>query len=359
MKGRYTSFDRKEKQSFKQAATHLYASLLGPFEDLIGSRNLIIIPDGPLNLIPFEALIAPDPEKNSDTYLSFNYLIKNHMISYGLSATLWNYKSGSRNKPAKGILAVAPEYDPDIIAQSELLRAKADALPPLKGTVEESRSARRMISGRLLTGSKARESTFKKICNDFSVIHLAMHTVTDPNDPLNTFLVFTPGADHEDDGLLYSREIYNLDLGASLVVLSACETGSGEMAAGEGIISLGRGFLFAGCSNMIITLWTVDDVSGKTIMKMFYRNLRSGQSISNALRNSKLTYIDQADEIHAHPYFWAAFSAVGPDNMVELRHGNMMIWYILLAVMIVLAATYSFVQKRKSPPSGGDISETD
>jgi len=359
MKGGYSSFDKREKQEFQTAASRLYHCLLGPYEDLITNKDLIITPDGPLNLIPFEALIAPAKDKTSDNYHSFNYLIRGHTISYALSATLLYYKPLGTQKPEKGILAVAPLYDPSVIGKSEILRGRSDALPLLKGTVEEARSAHKLLRGKLLTGAKARESTFKSICNEFSVIHLAMHTLADPADPGNTSLVFTPDADHNEDGLLYSHEIYNLDLGASLVVLSACETGSGEMAAGEGIMSLGRGFLFAGCPNMIFTLWTVDDESGKSIMKSFYRNIKSGQTVATSLRNSKLDYIDSADEIHAHPHFWAAFSAIGPDLSIDLDHGNMRPWYFLLFGMIGFAGVFILAQKRKSPPGGGDMSEMD
>jgi CHAT domain-containing protein len=359
MKGGYSSFNGRERQEFNRSASHLYGKLIAPFEKIITGKNLIIIPDGPLNLVPFEALIMPDDGKSSGNYITNNYLIRRYTVSYALSATLFNYKPLVSIQPGKAILAVAPVYDPVKIEHSELLRSRSEELPQLKGTLEEARSAYKLLSGKLLTGTKAKESTFKSICQDYAVIHLAMHTVTDPKDPMNTFLVFTPEADRKEDGLLFSREVYNLNLGASLVVLSACETGSGEMAAGEGIISLGRGFMFAGCPNMVITLWRVDDESGKHIMKMFYQNLQEGQAISTALRNSKLMYIESADEVHAHPHFWAAFSAMGPDIPVELGQKDSSPWHLFVIPFLLLAGVLILVQKRKSPPGDGDMVETD
>ena len=113
-----------------------------------------------------------------------------------------------------------------------------------------------------------------------------------------------------EDGILYLGEVYNLNLNADLVVLSACETGLGKIARGEGLIGLTRGFLYAGAQNLLVSLWQVNDASTSQLMIDFYRNMLNGESKPTALREAKLALIEN-DPKYAGPYYWAPFVLIG------------------------------------------------
>jgi CHAT domain-containing protein len=204
------------------------------------------------------------------------------------------------------------------------------------------------MDGRILIGTNATEEEFKERYMDYAVLHLAMHTITDKNNSMNSCLIFTPGADRKEDGILFSHEIYNLSMNARLAVLSACETGSGQVAEGEGILSLSRAFLFSGCSNMIMTLWKVDDQSSQLLMSQFYQELKSRREVAKALQICKLKFIDESDQLHAHPHFWAAFTQYGPNVIIEVPDRGFQ-WRWLLTIPVLLILTIVILIKRKSP----------
>ncbi|OFY51926.1 MAG: hypothetical protein A2X22_04510 [Bacteroidetes bacterium GWF2_49_14] len=353
MKGGYSTYNGSEMRSFYEASSGLYSILIQPFEGMIENKELIIIPDGLLNYISFDALIKPSGKAVKHDFHSYEYLIREHIVSYGFTATLYQFHPVHKKEATRSILAVAPVYKPARIQSIEFLRNKGDALPQLSGTLKEARSARESIGGRLLIKNGAREGTFKNICSDYTILHLAMHTLTDREKPMNSCLVFTPGSDKTEDGCLFSHEIYNLSLNSNLVVLSACETGSGELAAGEGIMSLGRAFLFAGCPVIIMTLWTVDDKSSEKIMSGFYSNLIKDQPIAAALRNSKLAYLAAADQLQAHPRFWAAVLPVGQNLTLDFPKPKSYAILWLLLIPVSLFGLFVTQWKKKSPPKAG------
>jgi CHAT domain-containing protein len=348
MKGDYSSYNSSEMKKYYEASTGLYAILIEPFKSIIQNKDLVIIPDGLLNYISFDALIRPTVGGLKHDFHYYDYLIREHIVSYGFTATLYQYRPEHQKKPSRSILAVAPIYKPSNIQLSDFLKNKSDALPHLAGTLKEAKSAWRSAGGKLLIRNSAREGSFKDLCSNYAILHLAMHTLTDRDKPMNSCLVFTPGADNREDGCLFSHEIYNLSLNSSLVVLSACETGSGELAAGEGIMSLGRAFLYAGCSAMVMTLWTVDDQSSEIIMSDFYNNLMKEQALGAAVRNSKLKYLDESDQLKAHPRFWAGILPVGQNTLLVMPTSKSFnyLWFLLLPVSLL--GLY-FVQKKRNP----------
>ncbi len=353
MKGGYNTYNGSEMKTYYEASTGLYNILIQPFESMIKKKDLIIIPDGLLNYISFDALVKPSATAVKHDFHAYDYLIREHVVSYGFTATLYQFRPEHKKKPTRPILAVAPIYKTERIQSSEFLRSKSGALPQLSGTLEEARSARKLIGGKLLIKNGARERSFKNICSDYAILHLAMHTLTDREKPMNSCLVFTPGSDKKEDGCLFGHEIYNLSLNSTLVVLSACETGSGELAAGEGIMSLGRAFLFAGCPAIIMTLWTVDDKSSEKIMAGFYKNLIQDQPIAAALRNSKLAYLTEAGQLQAHPRFWAAVLPVGQNLSLDLPEPKSygIIWILLIPISVL--GLFLTQRKKKSPPKAG------
>lgn len=354
MKGHVESLTAAARGRYCEAASGLFKLLLGPLASKIGQSELLIIPDGSLSYLPFEALLDGPLNGSRQDYRRLPYLIRNHSICYGLTASLFFNKSSRKSQPSRRVLAVAPSYDLASGTISEYIRNAESGLPELKGTFQESKAIKRMLGGRLLTGSRATELRFKRIGPRYSILHLAMHTIPDKSNSFNSGLVFTPGADQIEDGILFGHEVYNLSLNAWLTVLSACETGSGQMAGGEGILSFGRAFIVAGCPNLIMTMWTVDDRSSQKIMIDFYRSLLSGKGIADALQKSKLEYLGKVDQLHAHPHYWAGFIELGQNQVLTISHPkNGMIYFFIICLMIVLILIITTI--KKNPRLGRDI----
>ena len=146
----------------------------------------------------------------------------------------------------------------------------------------------------------------------YRYVHLATHGVIDEKHPRRSGLLLMEHKGSAEDGTLRLAEIYNLSLNADLVVLSACETGLGQLVRGEGVIGLTRGFLYAGASSVLVSLWRAADATTATLMVDFYRELFAGKPASRALREAKLGAIHRDPE-SAKPYSWSAFVLVGED----------------------------------------------
>ena len=162
----------------------------------------------------------------------------------------------------------------------------------------------------MLGGAQASEAAVKsEPLADFKVIHLAAHGVSDEMEPDRTALVFAPGSESE-DGLWQAREIRRTRLNADVVVLSACETGSGRLQGQEGVMNLARAFLTAGARSVVASLWDVDDRSTATLMESFYEHLKGGSTVNDALRQAQLDFIKEYG-VKAKPDLWAGFEVIG------------------------------------------------
>jgi CHAT domain-containing protein len=248
-------FSLQELHEFETLSFGLYKLLLQPFEALIEGKQLLIVPDDLLSLIPFEILLSENTVSKGLNYSSLPYLVKAHDISYAYSLTL-SHKQREIKIQAKNdqLLAMAPGYEklagnegPQYVALRSAFRDARDQLGLLEGAQAEVKRISRNLKGKLIVEDKASEEQFKLTAPYYKVLHLAMHTLINNDDPLYSKLVFTPDIDELEDGLLNTYELSNMELNAELVVLSACNTGFGKLNKGEGIIGLSRGFLQAGC----------------------------------------------------------------------------------------------------------------
>ena len=150
----------------------------------------------------------------------------------------------------------------------------------------------------------------------------------------------------ENDGWLNTADIYNLDLNSRLTVLSACNTGSGELKRGEGVISLARGFLYAGCPSIIMTHWEVEDNAGTKIMSSFYENLKKGRATDEALRLAKLEYLENANPRMAHPHYWLGYVSIG--NSAPLFRSKDYYFFGLLILVAIGILIDQIIRIRKS-----------
>ena len=194
-----------------------------------------------------------------------------------------------------------------------------------------------ILMGEAIIGSQASESHFKRYSGNFQIIHVASHSIIDDSNPLFSKLIFAPEepGNGSEDGLLHAFELYDMHFNCDLVTLSACNTGVGKFYNGEGIISLARGFIYAGASSVLMSLWEVGDESTSQIMGAFYSELEKGVSKNKAIRNAKLAYLENADGITSNPYYWAGFTYLGNQ---EKEPANEWIYFLpLLLIGLVIA----------------------
>lgn len=331
--------------SFLAAAHNLYKKLIPPSRDY---SRLIIIPEGKLSYFPFDILVSEPVKQFSGLYKQVPFLIKDYSIRYGYSATLLErLGKGDRIKLDK-LIAFAPGYgtSSDMVATAgdfRELTIDRSSLRFLPGSIKEVEEIGKISGGRAFTGSRASEGMFKQLAGESHIIHLATHAFLDDEDPLKSKLVFCKG-NTEEDGYLNVYEIYNLDLVARMVVLSACNTGAGGFHRGEGIMSLARAFIYAGVPNIIMTLWTVSDNQSYKLMLGFYRQLIAGRSTESAIRRAKLEFLEQASPTYQHPQYWAGYILVGnPDRFFLSR----LFKFLIPISLIFLIGIPGFIIMRK------------
>ncbi len=341
----YDSLNRKDeditKYKYVDSLNHytlkLYQKIWMPIEQQVQLKEkLVIIPDGRLNYIPFDILLKEMPkEKDNERgqFHTYKYLIDDYQISYNYSVTLWNSMIAKKKElVANDLLAFAPSF-------SESIDYHGVKLESLKHSLDEVKAINQLISGETFIEPEATKANFLLNALYYKIIHLSTHGII--NDKLGdySFLAFTALPDSIENAIVYNRELYNLELNADIVVLSACNTARGELQKGEGVISLARGFAFAGAKSIVSTLWSVDEEATKNLMVSFYEHLRSGIKKDEALYQAKQAYRN------THPLYWAAFIPSGDMSDISFNNwtffkqyekrfliGGMLVFVIILMV---------------------------
>ncbi len=342
----FSGFTANTFRVFEETGLNLYNALLAPAKSIIGNKNLIIIPDNELGYLPFDVLITRRSNSERNDFRALAYLIQEQSLSYSYSATLL-FKHLKKTKAlSRHVLAMAPEYGhTDVDAGMNNLR---DNLIPLPWALDESKRITSRYKGRLFAREDATESKFKQKAARFNILHLAMHTIIDNENPLYSKLVFSPVADSTEDGMLNTFELFNLKLNAEMAVLSACKTGDGKLSTGEGIMSLARGFIYAGVPSVVMTLWEVDDYSSSELVTLFYKYLSEGYSKDKALQLAKIYYLQNSDMLKAHPHFWAGFINIGDAGKVGIaRDLSREITYFALLLLSILSVYLIYRKTRK------------
>jgi CHAT domain-containing protein len=339
--------------SYVSAAKYLHSVLIEPLSIAHSVNDLIIIPDGKLAYLPFDALLTEAVDTTRINYRELPYLVFDYNISYSYSATLHFEYFRSSHKQRSNILAFAPEYAYEDIdlnkeAYSRQLPSRA-VLNPLPGAVDEVRRLKDIHGCTSFIGKEASETKFKAMAANYDILHMAMHTIMNDSIPMFSKLVFSRSTDTINDGFLNTQEIYNMKLNARLAVLSACNTGTGKLRAGEGVMSMARAFLYSGCPSIIMTMWEVEDRVSADIMIAFYRYLFKGYSKPEALRKAKINHIQNADPFKAHPYFWQAYIVVGDPS--PLKFNNIALVSILV-FSIILIVFFVFWKKNTAKNNG-------
>ncbi|MDH3245578.1 MAG: CHAT domain-containing protein, partial [Saprospiraceae bacterium] len=317
---------------FAKVSHRLYKKLLEPLEGALIGKDLLIIPDDVIGLVPFEVLTKREGRTD--------YLIIEHSVTYGYSATFLSQALNTSNGYSDQFLAFAPDFsdrsDEPLLTASAGRDGNSASLAPLLGAREEVEALSSAFPGDFREGSDALESTFKQSAANYGIIHLATHAIIDNVNPMNSRLLFTRSGDSLEDGNLHAWELLGMKLNAQLVVLSACNTGTGKIQKGEGVLSLGRAFAFAGCPSNLMSLWPAQDASTAKIMKAFYSNLSAGMRKDQALRSAKLDYLMQSEDFVRHPYYWAGFILQGDSSPLALPKKSYLSVIILSALALIV-----------------------
>jgi CHAT domain-containing protein/tetratricopeptide (TPR) repeat protein len=298
----------------------LYTTLVQPIQAAAGGRTeWVIIPDGVFALLPFESLYA---DARGD-----QWLVETTTISYRFSSRLLN--GGAVANTGSGILAFAPFGNKGV-----------DGFQRLPASKEEIGG----VPGAQWLDGQATKERFLRSVNQYPIVHLATHAVSSMNNAAGSFIAFYPEKGRPIEDRLYLEELYGLNLQPTrLVIISACETGQGEVVPQEGVISLARAFAYAGCGSTINSLWKADDRATSLILQRFYVYLREGKSKARALQLAKLDYL-KSDAIDKSPAYWAHLVLTG-DSSALYAKTNWMLWG--LAGLVALLAGV-IVWKKKS-----------
>jgi len=280
-------------KEYVKPLSELYVILIGSVEgEIADKRHLVVVPHGVLHYLPFQALRSPEGR----------YLIDSFTVSYLPSASVLKYARSINRGNHRDLLAAAnPITD----------------LAPLPAAEAEAREVSALFERKLvLLGSGATKSAVKKEGPRYDFLLFSTHGEMIESDPLKSNLRFTPSP--QDDGKLTVSEIFDMEVKANLVTLSACETAlargmKGDLPQGDDLVGLSRAFIHAGTPSVVASLWRVSDDSTVVMMRSFYRNLRS-MSKAEALRQSQVELAKASSEAFSHPFFWAPFILVGDWN---------------------------------------------
>jgi len=319
----------RKKQVIASEANRLQELMYQVYQDYVAKGvetlpknidRLLIVPDDVLNLVPFEILSA----KEQGT----QYLIQDYNIGYAYSATLFQKGQTKKQQQAEHLyLGFAPSFSTQIAENRD---CSGEVLANLTHSANEIISVQELLGGEVMLGKQAKSDFFLDQAGHYKIIHLATHACMDEENPMQSKVFFA-------DQPIINQELFNLNLSADMAVLSACNTGSGQLVKGDGVMSLSKGFIHAGCPSALVSLWSVDDYSTSEIMINFYKYLKKGQSKDKAIRNAKLEYLAAADKVKRHPFYWAAFIHMGDPVALDFGEQNRKwIWMTVIGVIGLL-----------------------
>lgn len=316
---------RENYATYTQSAYLLYTHLLGDWLNAADSnavKRLLVIPDGIVQNLPFSALLTAPASKTYTDFRELPYLIKTADVSIAYSLALQQrINTHSTNRDLSPALVFSP--------------LPSENSPRLPGAEIEATAVADLVQGDLLNGASASESTFAERATGYRLLHFAAHGKANLRVPTRTYIELSAADSTANDGRLHAFEVMGMQLNADLVVLSACQTGTGAFLQGDGRMSLVSAFRFAGCPSALMSLWSISDRESSEIVTGFYEHLVKGLSKDKALGESKRAYLSTCDEAYAHPYYWAPMVLIGNTSPVY-SEGQSFAWFILIFVAVIL-----------------------
>ncbi len=304
-----------------QGGQKLNDILLGAFRQQLrdGMKKIIVVPDGVLFYLPFEALVEEDAaSRPSPMQAEPRFLVETYEISYAPSASaLIRLKERKRNRGGDmDLLAVGVTKLPTL---RSLTTGRPYDLPALRHANREIEVIGRFFPPEkrtLLLGEEAEENALRRLdWSAYRIVHFAVHGLFDDENWEQSGLLLRSSRDLEDDGFIQLWDIIGQNLASDLVVLSSCQSGKGKLESGEGLLGLANAFLFAGSRSVLVSLWSIVDQSTAELMTSLYGLLASGQTIPRALQEAKIKMIHSK---YHHPFYWAPFVLVGEPELYSI-----------------------------------------
>ncbi len=324
------------------------------FKDFLASvpENSTLIVSFPAELVklPIELLVTEWNEDESPYYYNNKkFLLRKYEFVYTPSVSIY-YAQKNKNQENNGHnLLVGNPYVGNTELTLSVRTGLIDLNPsaprsikmfPLKFSEDEIKSIDGTIDNNIvLLSSDATESNFKKNAPNSNIVHISSHSFLIKDQPL---VMFSPQADEKDDGFLELGEIVQLGLNSELVVLSSCRSGLGRIDAAEGIIGMQKAFFEAGSKSVLVTLWDVNDKYTSFFMKIFYKQLASGKSKSEALQQTKLEFIQNYS---ANPFYWSAFVLSGNPAAIKLQQASSFSIVYVIVILLLIAFSYFIIKK--------------
>lgn len=317
-------------RDYTELAYQLFETLFAPIEKTVAlPERLVIVPDGTLAYLPFECLLRQRP-LDPQQFKSHPYLIRDYSISYANSAwQQWLLTQKQPSVPTENLLAVAPVYG-----------RNRYGLGALQHNLQEAGAVREILGGKVMAGSAASVSAFRKEACRYRVLLLSMHGKASSRVGDLSYLAFSTFPDTSENPFLYARDLYTQSIPANLVVLSACETSVGSYRFGQGVISLAKGFFQAGARSVAATLWSVDDARNAELVRLFFRHLKNGELKDDALRSAKMEYLEQHPHDEANPVYWAALTVYGDMRPLDCTGHSHVIWALGLLLLALFSLFY-------------------
>lgn len=316
------------EKEISDIAHQLYEKILKQALADFDTENLTIIPDGELHYLPFDLL-----QENG------SYLLETKSIGYGNSVTSLLELREKEHAETNKMLAFAPSFSGVAVTSANRQFGK------LLYNDDEVQKIGTFYDTETLFEKEATLANFMSEASQFNLFHLATHASANDEYPDYSYLAFTEASDSTESNIVYIKDLYNMTLNADMVTLSACQTGIGKLQKGQGMLSLSKGFYYAGAKSLVNTLWKINDKSTVKLMEYFYESLSKGYSKSDALRKAKLKYLETTDdELLKHPYYWAAFVVSG--DVSPISNNNTLWWIVGFGAFTLLIVGF-FSKRRK------------
>lgn len=329
---------------FAQPSYTIYNYLLRETLDQLPSNvtSLVIIPDGILNFIPFETLLQSDVNIENSDYRQLDYLINTYNISYSYSMSLVRNQNRKSHQTKDNYSGFAPSYQL-VVRDTIDLEIPLSDLPAARKSVEK---ASKLFNGRSYISEHATKNNFINSARESSILHLAMHCIVDNNSPMDTKLIFSSDTT-EKRKYITAADLYNIQLDNQLSVLTACNTGVGNIRDGEGVISLSRAFTYAGSKSLMMSLWSIPDAQTAHIIETFFNGVKSGRRKDESLKNAKIRYLSEAPKSASHPMFWAGFIISGNTEPVRLTAQLNPIYFLIPLIGFIFFLFYRNRQRKQ------------
>jgi len=315
------SIETSDLETYSNLAYELHTILMEPHAYRAYTR-IQLIPSKDISFISFDALVST--ESDSLSYNELNYLVKTHSFCYNNSLQ----KNSTEQAQARNVyLGISPNFSNNKYAN-------------LNGAIREVEKISEKLDGDLLINNNATKDKLLEAIPNYRILHFASHAELNSSNAAYSKIILASDAEDTLNSQFYAYEVQNIKLNADLIILSACNTGVGELLLGEGMASLARSFNYAGAKSVLVSLWTIPDYSTSQIINYFFDNLGT-ESKAIALQQAKIRYLQTADEHLSNPIYWAGLTINGDDSPIIIKDEmDRKLLYLILSILTLVGVLF-------------------